>query len=394
MIEISPAAVWIVIGIFALFSTWAVAYLPRMVAPLKSPPSNAQEIEALDLQNKVRQMVIQLCGGVGFLFSVFMALNAQAAANRDLKARYDRETAELFVKAVESKSPEALYALGYVARRDQENYHEVIYRMLASLIQSLSPVACGDSPEARASAAAKVRVAMTLMHERAVIADRGDMKYNIEHACLSGSDLRVEKNEWGRYRGLANIRASGSEMLRIDFTRIELQNAEFLGISAGDWRNPGWAQEPHRYGLQDLDAQGNPMWRAQRRMYVAHFIDANLTGAQFDGAGLEGADFSGAKLADVSFKGANISRASFPGAQDLRPEQLLSACAGNLGDPQSRQRDKPVVEEPLRNELERAGGVPAREAGMGAYAVAQRPWSDLASSGRGTYVSLPEIQSG
>jgi len=183
-------------------------------------------------------------------------------------------------------------------------------------------------------------------------------------------------------------------MLRIDFTRIELQNAEFLGISAGDWRNPGWAQEPHRYGLQDLDAQGNPMWRAQRRMYVAHFIDANLTGAQFDGAGLEGADFSGAKLADVSFKGANISRASFPGAQDLRPEQLLSACAGNLGDPQSRQRDKPVVEEPLRNELERAGGVPAREAGMGAYAVAQRPWSDLASSGRGTYVSLPEIQSG
>src|SRR5262249_44874572 len=151
--------------IYTVFATLAVTYIPGLIAPLKRGLATGEELDALDLQNKVRQTVVQICGGIGFLFSVFRALNGQDISNRDLKAKYDRETAELFVKAVESQSPESLYALAYVARRDSSNYHDVIYRMLASLIRSLSPAACADSADHRTEMA-KIEVALQLLHER------------------------------------------------------------------------------------------------------------------------------------------------------------------------------------------------------------------------------------
>jgi uncharacterized protein YjbI with pentapeptide repeats len=356
--EIGSSAVWIVIAIYILMSTFVVATLPTFIAPLKSGLSSTEEIEALDLQNKVRQTVIQICGGIGFLFSVLMALNSQESSNKDLKAKYDRETAELFVKAVESESPEALYALAYVAQRDTKNYHEVIFRMLSSLIRSLSSSACGDDSESREKATAKIQVALQLLHERPVENDPNDIRYNIEHSCLNGSDLLVESGEWGRYHGLANIRASGAQMLRIDFTRTELQKAEFMGITAGDWHNQDWESEPHRYELHDLDAQGEPKWKALRRKYTAHFVDANLTGAKLSGAGLEGADFSGAKLGGANFDGANISRTNFRGAQNLKVEQFRYSCAGTSSDPKIQKQDQPIFDDAFKADLQKAGGIP------------------------------------
>ncbi len=358
MLEIGPTAIWIIIAIYILLSTLAVAKLPPFIAPLKSGLSSAEEFEALDLQNKIRQTVIQICGGIGFLFSVFMALNAQDSSNRDLKANTTGKTAELFVKAVELESPELLYALAYVAQRDTKNYHEVIFRMLASLIRSLSSSACGQDFENAPKAAAKIQVALQLLHERPVESDPKDITYNIEHSCLNGTDMRVEKGEWGRYHGLANIRASGAEMLRIDFTRTELQKAEFMGISAGDWRNPGWESEPHHLELHAVDGQGEPKCKALRRKYIAHFVHANLTDAKFSGAGLEGADFSGAKLGGVNFDGANISRASFRGAQNLKIEQFRYACAGTSGDQNSPKQDRPIFDAPFDADLQKVGGVP------------------------------------
>jgi uncharacterized protein YjbI with pentapeptide repeats len=346
--EISPTAIWIAIAIYLLLSSVLVAKVPALIAPLGKRLSNSEEIDVLDLQNKVRQTVIQVCGGIGFLFSVFMALSAQDSSNRDLKAKYDRETAELFVKAVESESPEALYALAHVAQRDTKNYHEEIFQMLSSLIRTLSREACRTGSEAEEKAVAKIRVAFRLLHERAVSNDPYGIAYNIEHSCLNDSDISVPKAEWGKYRGLVGIRASGSTMLRIDFTRTEIQSAEFMGITAGDRHNPGWDQEPHRYELNDLDAQGAPKWRAERRKFVAHFIDANLTGAKFNGAGLEGADFSGAKLGGAVFDGANISRGSFRGAQDLTVDQFRFACVDDA-------KSQPVFDEPLASQIK---GVP------------------------------------
>jgi len=334
--EIGSPAIWTAIAIYVLLSALLVARLPGFIAPVRKGLSNSEEIDALDLQNKVRQTVIQVCGGFGFLFSIFMALNTQVISNADLKAKYDRETAELFVKAVESKSPQALYSLAYVAQRDTKPIHEKIYQMLSSLIRSQSPDPCPTDRDANKAAAAKIPVALRLLHE-SVLKD-GDpqrIPYNIEHSCLNDVDINVWKNEndhtnkvteWGMYHGLEHVRASGSSMLRIDFSRTELQGAEFMGIQAGDKHNPGWDMEPHRFELHDLDNSGEPKWRDKRRKFIAHFIDANLTGAKFNGAGLEGADFSGATLGRAVFDGANVSRANFRGAQDLEPDQFQQAC--------------------------------------------------------------------
>jgi len=345
--ELNASTIWLIIAGYFFFSTVLVATIPGIVV---RSPTNQAAIDVIDLKNKVRQTVLQICGGIGVLFSVYMAITAQNSSNNDLKAKYDRETAELFVKAVESKSPEALYSLTYVAKRDAKSYHETIYQMLSSLIRSNPAESCGN---ADASVSAKARVALRLLHERVVADDTPGVRFNIEHSCLDGSDISVEQAEWGKYRGLAGIRASGSSMLRIDFTKTELQKAEFMGITAGDVHVPGWKQEPEevRLHLNDQDDQHNPKYRAERRKYIAHFIDANLTGAWFNGAGLEGADFSGARLDGTVFDTANLSRASFRGAQGLAVKQLLAACVDDTGS-------QPILDEPLASQVRTQGGVP------------------------------------
>jgi uncharacterized protein YjbI with pentapeptide repeats len=348
--ELSATAIWLIIAIYFVISGFLVTAVPGWAAPTKAGAALATtDVDVIDLKNKVRQTVLQVCGAIGVLFSVYMAIRTQDSSNNDLKAKYDRETAELFVKAVESQSPQALYALTYVARRDSEKYHETIYQMLSSLIRSNRAESCGTESD---PAAAKARVALRLLLQRPVDQDTPNVHYNIEHACLDGSDISVEKAEWGKYRGLAGIRASGSSMLRIDFTKAELQGAVFMGIAAGDVHNPDWDKEPHRLELNVPDEKGNPKYRAERRKFVAHFIDTNLTDAVFEGAGLEGADFSGAKLGNVVFDHANISRVNFRGAQNLLADQLLAACVDDV------KNQQPYLDDPLRGQVESRGGVP------------------------------------
>jgi uncharacterized protein YjbI with pentapeptide repeats len=349
-VDLSPSTIWLIVGIYFLVSGILVTALPGRAAPTKAGTALANtDVDVIDLKNKVRQTVLQVCGAIGVLFSVYMAITTQNSANNDLKAKYDRETAELFVKAVESQSPQALYSLTYVAQRDSKNYHETIYQMLSSLIRSNRAEACREQPDDLI--AAKGRLALRLLHERPTGNDTPGVHYNIEHSCLNGSDISVEQAEWGKYKGLVGIRASGSSMLRIDFSKAELQGAEFMGIAAGDVHNPGWNQEPHRLNLNELDDKGNAKYRAERRKFVAHFIDVNLTGALFDGAGLEGADFSGAVLGGVVFDGANISRVSFRGARHLVVDQLLAACVDDANS-------QPYLDEPLRSQVVQRGGVP------------------------------------
>jgi uncharacterized protein YjbI with pentapeptide repeats len=351
--------IWAIVAIYIITSMFLLAAIPAFVVrptaqkalPDEKAALDKTDLDVLDLKNKVRQTVVQICGGIGFLFSVYMAISAQTSSNNDLKAKYDRETAELFVKAVESKSPEALYALAYVAQRDAQNYRETIYGILSSLVRSYPAEKCQEGGATMDLAAAKARVALRLLHERPVADDTREMRYNIEHSCLDGANISVEEAEWGRFKGLAGVRASGSSMLRVDFTKTELQNAQFMGISAGDVHNPGWDQEPHRLELNDLDDKRSPKWKAERRRFIAHFIDANLTDAFFSGAGLEGADFSGAKLAGAVFEGANISRTNFRGAQGLSADQLLAACVDDA-------KSQPILDAPLAPQVSQRGGVP------------------------------------
>jgi hypothetical protein len=116
--DLGPATIWTAVAIYLFISLLAITFIPRAISPATPQSTNEERGQALDLQNKIRQTVIQIAAGFGFVFSIFMAVNAQESSNRDLKAKYDRESAELFIKATESKTPEGLYALAYIARRD------------------------------------------------------------------------------------------------------------------------------------------------------------------------------------------------------------------------------------------------------------------------------------
>jgi uncharacterized protein YjbI with pentapeptide repeats len=299
--------------------------------------------------------VIQVVGGLGILFTIYMAIQAQRNANFDLNQRYDRETAELFVKAVESKSPEALYVLSYIARRDQEHYQDTTIQLLISSIQTASRTSCQDNKYTGADFVpdSKVQVALRILAERR---DRASSeKLNLEYSCLVGIDLRPQIQSSSRISGLSGTRMSGSRMLRVDFTDVDLIGAQLMGIESGDWRNPGWTEDIGRKLADTSDG-------SLRRRFVAHFSGANLTDADFTGAGLEGADFQNAVMTGAKFDGANLSRANFRHAKGLDVEKLLKACVGSPDRAQSRMTDQPLLSEddqsPVIERLRARGGVP------------------------------------
>jgi uncharacterized protein YjbI with pentapeptide repeats len=143
-------------------------------------------------------------------------------------------------------------------------------------------------------------------------------------------------------------------MLRIDFGRVDLSNAQLMGIDAGDYLNPGWTDEigQRLHKGDDGDPRIGTDNGDERRRFVSHFIDANLQGADFTGAGLQGADFSGATLKDAIFDRAVISRASFKGAQQLTAKQLESACVGRPGLSEDELKlEQPYFSPGLRAEI-------------------------------------------
>jgi uncharacterized protein YjbI with pentapeptide repeats len=350
MTLVGPGIWWVVAAYLAL-SMLAVAFLPRIIAPSRASARAKEQQETIDLRNKVRQTVVQISGGLGFLFSIFVALNAQETANRDQRERFERETAELFVKVMESKNAENLYVLGRIARRDKKNYHDLIYRMVASQLRtaSLTLTDCGkrNLDTTKLVALERIRIGMQLLHESVADDEQPTAKHNIEYVCLAGLDLSVDWGRVDKFKGFEGARLSSSNLLRIDFSGVYLKNAQLMGVDAGDWHNDGWLEEPYRVNLHDLNDTDGLKWKAQRRKFVAHFVGANLESADFSGAGLEGADFSDAVLTGTSFDGANISRANFRGAKGLELKQFRGACVGKYGSEQHRIQDEQQAEQPL-----------------------------------------------
>jgi uncharacterized protein YjbI with pentapeptide repeats len=160
--------------------------------------------------------------------------------------------------------------------------------------------------------------------------------------------------------GLQGTRLSNATMLPSDFTKADLSRTELKGVDASDYLNAKWTPQIgyslHRGEKGDTRGASDYANGFIRRQFVTHFIDADLTGADFEGAGLAGADFSGATLAGTSFKGANISRANFNGAQNLTAKQLLESCVGNARmSPEELARQQPYLWDDLRKSVGKSG---------------------------------------
>jgi uncharacterized protein YjbI with pentapeptide repeats len=320
----------------------------------------------LETRGKVRAAIIQVIGGITAV-AAFVAAIQQLNSNEDA---FRQKKADLFAKSVkellDEKSAtdsraEALYILSYVARSDR-SYHRAVYDVLSSFVTDSSAAACKNAMNADFHRDRAIQLAMRVIGERRPEDDQTGKRLNLEGGCFVGVDLL---DEWGVIRGFAKARLSGSKMLRVDFGRADFPNAQLMGIDAGDYLNPGWTDEIGRRLHKGAD--GDPRQGTdngnERRRFVAHFIDANLEGADFSGAGLQAADFSGARLKDAKFDRSVISRTSFKGAQMLTVKQLETTCVGKPGISDDEWKSEqpyfsPELRAEIRNHPKLQGSIP------------------------------------
>ncbi|MEY9122754.1 uncharacterized protein YjbI with pentapeptide repeats [Bradyrhizobium yuanmingense] len=361
-VEMPLALLLVLIASYVLLALGAIIFIPRFVVPPRDSLSLDDSGKLLDQRMKVRSSVIQVVGGITVIATFIYGLHEF----RRKEEGYQHTKAQQFAKSVakltsDTEKPggkvEAIYVLGNTARRDP-TYHRAVFEVMTGFIQQSPRTDCDTEASKKAGwkPSVEVRTAMRVIGERDPRKDITGKRLNLEESCLSGLDL---SDEWGIVKGLSGIRFSSSSLLRIDFTKVELEKADLSGITAGDRHNADWSPEIGRrlHSGEEDDPRLVPLDFKLRRGFVAHFVNSNLSGATFHGAGLEGADFSGAVLDGASFKGANISRANFNGST-VKPEQLLEACVGNIGQSQDELRtEQPYVWRDVRKGL--GAGVPA-----------------------------------
>lgn len=305
------------------------------------PPDDLDKI--IEMRSKVRSAVMQTLGGLAVFGTVITSLQGI----RGTEDAFNQKKAELFAANIkpllatdatggsEPARAEAIHVLTFVARSDR-SYHRAVFDALSSYVKAASDKLCsGDKfrqPEFKLDRS--IQLAMRSIGERKAQDDPSGKHFDLEHGCYVGLDLQ---DEWGVVKGLAHTRLSASKMHRANFVKAEMQGTEFIGIEAGDWQNRGWCTAiGNRLHEPDEDDSRPPRCRGtwngdERRHYVTHFIDANLTDANFSYANIQGADFSGATLTGAKFDHATISRVSFKGVTGLKVEELAKACVGAPG---------------------------------------------------------------
>jgi uncharacterized protein YjbI with pentapeptide repeats len=364
--EISAATAVSIMAAYIVVSAIAVIAIPW--AAIRPPTDNGLDSQAklVELRSKVRQAVIQFIGGV----TVVAAFVVTLQQIRQTEDAFKEKKADLFAKSLatllDGKSQlnnraEAMYLLSYVARSDP-TYHRSVFDALSNHAVSLSPAACKEAFNKKASfrKEPQIQIAMRILGERNPNHDPTGKRFNVEHACLVEIDLR---DEGGVVIGLRRTRLSNATMLRSDFTNADLSGTEMRGIDASDYLNPNWSPEIgfslHRGEKGDTRGASDYANGYVRRQFVTHFIDTDLTDANFEGAGLAGADFSGAVLSGTVLRNANISRANFNGAQKLTAEQLKGACVGNARmSKEELVKQQPYLWDALRKSIGK-DGIPA-----------------------------------
>ena len=217
---------------YIVVSAIAVIVIPW--AAIRPPTDDGLDSQAklVELRSKVRQAVIQFIGGV----TVVAAFVVTLQQIRQTEDAFKEKKADLFAKSLatllDGKSQlnnraEAMYLLSYVARSDP-TYHRSVFDALSNHVVSLSPAACKEAFNKKASfrKEPQIQIAMRILGERNPNHDPTGKRFNVEHACLVEIDLR---DEGGVVIGLRRTRLSNATMLRSDFTNADLGGTENEG---------------------------------------------------------------------------------------------------------------------------------------------------------------------
>ena len=360
------------IALYVVVSITLIILIPMLAVPIDRkvdgdgrlipvPPDDLAKI--IDMRSKIRSSIVQTLGGL----AVFGTVITSIQGIRGTEDAFNQKKAELFATnvkpllatdATEAALAEAIHVLSFVARSDR-SYHRAVFDALASYVKTASDRLCTGKKylETTFKLDASIQLAMRSIGERRIQDDPTGKHFDLEHGCYADLDLQ---DEWGVVRGLGHARMAASKMHRAKFVKSEMQGTQFIGIEAGDYQNPGWCtaignrlHAPAKGDTRPARCTGSTNGE-ERRHFVAHFIDANLTGADFTYANIQGADFSGATLTGASFNNATISRVSFKGATGLKAEQLENACVGAPGmSPEELECEQPYFTEDMQAEVKK-----------------------------------------
>jgi uncharacterized protein YjbI with pentapeptide repeats len=358
------------IGLYVVVSITLIILIPIYAVPIDRkvdddgrlvpvPPDDLGKI--IDMRSKIRSSVMQTLGGLAVFGTVIKSIQGI----RGTEDAFNQKKAELFATnvkpllaadATEAARAEAIHVLSFVARSDR-SYHRAVFDALAPYVKSASDRLCTGQKhlEAGFKLDGSIQLAMRSIGERRIQDDPTGKHFDLEHGCYADLDLQ---DEWGVVKGLGHTRMADSKMHRAKFVKAEMQGTQFLGIEAGDYQNPGWCteigyrlHEPAKGDTRPPRCTGTSNGE-ERRHFVAHFIDANLTGADFTYANIQGADFSGATLTGANFNNATISRVSFKGVTGLKAEQLENACVGAPGmTAEQLECEQPYFTEDMQAEM-------------------------------------------
>ena len=255
--EINGKAALICVGIYLVVSIALIIFVPKLSVPISlRKDAGGKPIELtpderskiIEMRGKVRSAVIQVIGGI-IIVATFIGTVQQIRSNEDT---FNQKKADLFagsVKELLSSDPKdsrakAIHVMSYIARSDR-SYHRAVFDTLSSYITDVSGELCKDEKyrDGKFRRDGIVQLAMRIIGERNPNDDPTGKRFNLEHGCFVGLDLR---DEWGVVKGLARTRLSGSKMLRVDFVKAELQGAELMGIEAGRDAGGQGTRERHK----------------------------------------------------------------------------------------------------------------------------------------------------
>ena len=266
---------------------------------------SADSKDRLDLENKFRQTLAQIVGGLALLAGLyFTSQTLQTAQEGQITERFTEAVSQL--GAVDGKDPNrivrvgGIYALERIAldsRRDQFTIREI----LAAYLRDVSPIA---RTRMRPTASHDAQAAFLVLGRIALTAEETPT-VNLTRVNLRGARL-----EFAELRGLKFMNLDGADLSEANLDHADLRGANLRNAELA-------AANLTRADLRGADLSGALLHEA--RLIKAQLGEAILIGAVLSAADLRGADLRRANLSEASFVGARL------GGADLRDANLREA---------------------------------------------------------------------
>ncbi len=318
------------IVVFGTAAAYSIAFIPKARYPRRSFVDFDKTLRYDEARNKLRQTIIQMAVGSGFLLSFVAAVIGHNISLIESERRKQTDELTAYLSSRNLEFQMRMVILERLARMNPEIYHDIAYTEIIDMISENYSQECGQEKGKSIATAALIRLAnRSKSHDIS-------LDLMLERKCLTGARLdRSPETPLGGGLQYANL--SGADVYAADFSRVDLTGAFLAGVNGCDSAIPGWEDDVNgRKGgtntvldLRDKGVDGAPKYRELRRKYTLHFVESKLNGVHFDGAGLCGADFQRADLSGAVLDRANISRADFRGS-NITPNQLKSSCYGRL----------------------------------------------------------------